>query len=96
MDAEGKNNIVSQIDCCNSKAVYFSESKRFLKSQSDEKKRSVKKCDCEKNENVWHCWKEYYNFSWDQKEVVDKESRLITRKFKETFLKNTYLIDQVS
>ena len=32
---EDKNNIVYEIDCSNCEAVYFGESKRFLKSRSD-------------------------------------------------------------
>ena len=39
--AEDKNNIVYGIDCSNSEAVYFGESKWFLKSRSDEHKRFV-------------------------------------------------------
>ena len=34
----GKNNIVYEIHCNNCKAVYFGESKRPLKSHSDEQK----------------------------------------------------------
>ena len=36
-------------------------------------------------------WEADYNFSWDQKKVVDRESRLIPRKIKETIhsLKNS-------
>ena len=45
--AEDKNNIVYEKDCSNCKAVYFVESKRSLKSRSDEHKRSVRNCDCE-------------------------------------------------
>ena len=33
---ENKNNIIYEIDCSNCEAVYFSESKRSLKSRSDE------------------------------------------------------------
>ena len=36
-----KNNIVYEIGCSNCQAVYFGESKRFLKSRSDEHKRSA-------------------------------------------------------
>ena len=43
-------NIVYGIDCSNCKAVYFGESKQSLKSRSDEHKRSVGNCDCDKNE----------------------------------------------
>ena len=36
---EDKNNIVYEIDCSNCEAVYFRESKRSLKSLSDEHKK---------------------------------------------------------
>ena len=39
---EDKNNIFYGIDCSNCEAVYFCESKRSLKSRSDEHKRSVR------------------------------------------------------
>ena len=45
---EDKNNIYL-IDCSNCEAVFF-ESKWSLKSHSDEQKRSVRNCDCDKNE----------------------------------------------
>ena len=54
---EDKNNIVYEIDCSNCEAVYFGESKRSLKSPSDEHKRSVRNCDYDKNETAKHCWK---------------------------------------
>ena len=38
---EDKNNIDYEIDCSNCKAIYFGESKRSLKSHSDEHKRSA-------------------------------------------------------
>ena len=81
---EDKNNIVYEIDCSNCQAVYFGESKRSLKSRSDEYKRSVRNCDCHKNEIAKHCWEADHNFNWDQKKVTDRESRLIPRKIKET------------
>ena len=56
----------------------------LLKSRSDEHKRSIKNCDREKNENAKQSWKADHIFSWDQKKVVDRESRLIPRKIKET------------
>ena len=43
------NNIVYEIDCSNCQAVYFGESIRSLKSRSDEHKRSIRNCDCDKN-----------------------------------------------
>ena len=95
---EGKNNIVCQTDCCNCEAVYFGESKRSLKSRSDEHKRSVRNCDCDENEIAKHCWEADHNFNWDQKKVIDRESRLIPRKIKETihYLKNPNHINKIS
>ena len=46
---EDKTNIVYEIDCSNCEAVYFGDSKRSLKSRSDEQKRSARNCDCDKN-----------------------------------------------
>ena len=39
-----------------------------------------------------------HNFNWDQKKVVDKKSRLIPRKIKETiyYLKNPNHINKIS
>ena len=51
---EDKINIVYEIHCSNCQAVYFGESKRSLKSSSDEQKRSVRNCDCDKNEIAKH------------------------------------------
>ena len=53
---EDKNNIVYEIDCSNCEAVYFGESRRSLKVRSDEHKRSVRNCDCDKNKIAQHCW----------------------------------------
>ena len=95
---EDKNNIVYEIDCSNCQAVYFGESKRSLKSHSDEHKRSVRNCNCDKNEIAKHCWEADHNFNWDQKKVIDRESRLIPRKIKETihYLKNPNHISKIS
>ena len=60
---QDKNNIVYEIDCSNCKAVYFGESKRSLKLRSDEHKRSVRNCDCDKNEIAKHCWEADHNFN---------------------------------
>ena len=45
-----------------------------------------------------HCWEAGHNFSWDQKKVVDRESRLIPRKIKETMhsMKNPNHINKIS
>ena len=58
-----KNNIVYQIDRSNCEAVYFSESKRSLKSRLDEHKGSARHCNYDKNEIAKHYWEADYNFS---------------------------------
>ena len=94
---EDKNNIIYQIDSSNCEAAYFGESKRSLRSRSDEHKRSVRNCDCDKNEIAKHCWEADHNFNWDQKKVYRK-SRLIPGKIEETIhsLKNPNRINKVS
>ena len=95
---EDKNNIVYEIDCSNCEAVYFGESKQSLKSRSDEHKRSVRNCDCDKNEIAKHCWEADHNFNWDQEKVIDRESRLIPRKINEIIhsWKNLNHINKIS
>ena len=95
---EDKINIVYEIECSNCEAVYFGESKLSLKSRSDEHKRSVRNCDCDKNEIAKHSWEADHNFNWEQKKVIDRESRLIPRKIKETIhsLENPYHINKTS
>ena len=85
------------IDCSNCEAVYFGESKQSLKLHSDEHQRSVRNCNCGKDEIAKHCWVVDHNFNWDQKKVIDGESRLIPWKIKETIhLKNPNHINQIS
>ena len=95
---EDKNNIVYEIDCSNCEAIYFGESKRSLKSSSNEHKRSARNCDYNKNEIAKHCWEADCNFNWDQKKAIDRQSRLIPRKIKETItsLKNRNHINKIS
>ena len=95
---EDKNNIVNELDCSNCEAVYFDESKRSLKSRSDEHKRFVRNCDCNKNEVAKHSWEADCNFSRNKKKVLDRENRLIPRKIKETIhsLKNPNHINKIS
>ena len=90
---EGQNNIAYEIVCINCEAAYFGESKQFLKSRSDEHKRSVRNCNCDKNEIAKHYWEADH-----QKKVIDRESRLIPRKIKETIhsLKNPNYINKIS
>ena len=45
-----KSSIAYECNCSNSKTFYFGESKRSLKSCSDEDERSVRNGDCKKNE----------------------------------------------
>ena len=95
---EDKNNIVYDIHCSNCEAVYFGESKRSLKSRSDEHKRSVRNCDCNMNEIAKYCWEVDQDLSWDQKNLVDRGTRLISMKIKETIhsLKNPNQINKIS
>ena len=83
-----KNNIIYEIDCSSCEAVYFGESKQPLKSCSDEHKRSVRNCNCDRNQTAKHCWEADHKFNSDQKKVIDRESRLIPR----TFWKNVWII----
>ena len=50
-----------------------------------------------KNEFAKHCWEADHDFNWDQKKVIDRESRLIPRKIKETIhsLKNPDRINKI-
>ena len=45
-----------------------------------------------------HCWEADHNFNWDQKKVIDRESRLTPREIKETIhsLKNANHINKIS
>ena len=51
---EDKNSIVYEIDRSNYETVCYGESKRSLKSRSDEQKRYVRNCNFEKNEIAQH------------------------------------------
>ena len=62
---DDKNNIINEIDFSNCEVVYL---------RSDELKRSIRNCDCVKNEISKHCWEADNNFNWDQKKVIDRES----------------------
>ena len=59
---------------------YFSESKWSSKSCSYKHTRSVRNCDCGKNEIVNHCWETDHNFSSCQKKPFDRERRLVLQK----------------
>ena len=78
------------IECSNCEAVYLGESKRSLKSRSNEQKRSVRNCDCDKNDTANHCWEAVHNLTGIRGKLLDREGRLISRKTKETinFWKN--------
>ena len=63
--------------------MYFGESKRSLKSRSNEHVRSVKNTGIEKNEITKQSWKEGHNFDWNRREVIVKEIRF-SRKIQES------------
>ena len=92
------NKIIFENDFSNCGAVYFSESKQSLKSQSHQHKASIKNCDKEKNEISKHSWDEDHTFNLDEKNVVDRESRSTPRKIKETIhsLKNPNHFNKIS
>ena len=92
-----KNNIDYEIDCSNCEAVYLGECKQYLKSSSEEHKRSVRNCDFEKNKTAKNCWEADHNFRWGHKKVDDRESRFIPRKIKETVhsMKNPTYINEI-
>ena len=83
---EDKNNMVYEINCSNCEAVYFDESKRCLKSRSDKHKRSVRNCDCGKNEIAEHCSEADHNFNWDQEKVIDRETRLFLGRSEKPYI----------
>ena len=88
-----KNNIVYEIDCSNCETVSFDGFRVKIAFRWTQK--IFKDCDWENNEIAKHC---FHNFSWDQKKVVDKGSRLISKKSKETInsLKNPSYINKFS
>ena len=67
---EDKNSIVYEIDCSNCQEVYFGESKRSLKSRSDEHKRSVRNGDCDRNETAKHCWEADHNLTGIRRKLL--------------------------
>ena len=95
---EDKSNFVYEINFSNCEAVYFGESKQSLKLCSDERKRSVRNCDCHKNEIAKSCWEGNHNLSWDQKKVINRGSRFIPRKIRAAIhsLKNPNHINKIS
>ena len=60
--------------------------------------KAVGNCNYDKNEIAEHCWEADHHFSWDQREVTERESRLIPKKIKETIhsLKNPNYINKIS
>ena len=60
--------------------------------------KAVGNCNYDKNEIAKHCWEADHNFSWDQREVIERESMLIPKKIKETIhsLKNPNYINKIS
>ena len=81
-----------------SQSQFLTDRVQMNTNRSDEHKRSVRNCDCDKNEIAKHCWEADHDFNWDQKRVIDRESRLIPRKIKETIhsLKNPNHINKIS
>ena len=95
---ENKKNVVYEIDCSNCETVYFGEYKQSLKPRSVERKKSARNGDCERNKTRNHWWQTDHSFSWDQKKVVDRESRLVPTEITDTIhsLKNPNHINKIS
>ena len=95
---EDKSNFVYEINFSNCEAVYFGESKRSLKSCSDERERSVRNCDCHKNEIAKNYWEGNRNFSWNQKKLINRGSWFIPRKIRAAIhsLKSPNHINKIS
>ena len=79
---------INEIDCSNYEAVYFDKSTLSLKSRSSEHRRSVKNCNCRKNEIGKHWSEAPDNYSSNQKKAADRESTLIPEKNRETIHSN--------
>lgn len=60
--------------------------------------KDARNCDCDENVITEHCWEADQNYSWDKKNFLDRESRLMPTKIKETLnsLKNPYHINKIS
>ena len=69
-------NVFYENNSSNCESVYFGESHKIF----------VRNCDCDKNEIAKHCREADHNFSWDQKKVVDRESRSIPMMIKKTYI----------
>ena len=83
---EDKNSIVYETDFCNCEAVYFGESKQSLKSRLDERKRSVRNCDWDKNEITKHCCQESHICKWYQKKLLIKKASWFLGRWKKPYI----------
>ena len=89
---EDQKNIVCEIECSNCEVAYFGKSKRSLKFPSDEHRGYVRNCNSERSKTAKNCLEADRNFSLYQKNVVDRESKLIPLKIKETIYSLRILI----
>ncbi|XP_057291948.1 uncharacterized protein LOC130614539 [Hydractinia symbiolongicarpus] len=84
INLEEQNNVVYEIPCKDCDAVYIGETKRKFKQRVQEHMRAVRNGDVKKNEIADHSWSRSHQFNWDEKKIIDRESRTTARKIKET------------
>ena len=93
-----QNNIVYKIPCKDCPANYIGESKRTFETRSKEHKRAIRNGDVDKNEMAEHCWKNDHTMNWDEREIIDFEQNLVSRKIKESIhsVKDKHHINSIS
>ncbi|XP_057298092.1 uncharacterized protein LOC130629018 [Hydractinia symbiolongicarpus] len=84
INLEEQSNVVYEIPCKDCDAVYIGETKRKFKQRVQEHMRAVRNRDVKKNEIADHSWSRSHQFNWDEKKIIDRESRTTARKIKET------------
>ncbi|XP_057298389.1 uncharacterized protein LOC130629264 [Hydractinia symbiolongicarpus] len=84
INMEEQNNVVYEIPCKDCDAVYIGETKRKFKQRVQEHMCAVRNGDVKKNEIADHSWSRSHQFNWDEKKIIDRESRTTARKIKET------------
>ena len=79
---EDRNNVIYQLDCKDSEAVYVGETKRTLSIRTNEHISAVKSAS-QRSHTAEHCWKYNHDFDWSNKRVLDFENNWKTRIIKE-------------
>ena len=95
---ENKNNFVYEIECSKCETMDFGGILKCLLKCDQMNTKDLTKIMIVKRMKSRNTIKGDHNFSWDQKKVVNRESRVIPRKIKETLhpLKNPNYINKIS